>query len=226
MRLFFILFFSFLGIQGWAARVDLYPKTEIMPIPLTTLAEADPFVQEALSNGPNAAGWYSGLYKGPWMGFVKGAAVVAQNHVLPGTLVYAMPQVDSMVLARIDAKDDVNADPDPDWVNVTLRKPIMLYFKKSAAPAPVVAPQAEAPVAALPRDLEGQFLTCGKTFMGTRYDYQLVNDKSECVALLDVSRCVLASNLRSYIGQKVVVQGMIRDIGRNRTVQVLSLRLL
>lgn len=225
MRLFLVLFFSFIGIQGWAARVDLYPKTEVMSIPLTTLAEADPFVQEALSNGPNVSGWYSGLYKGPWMGFVKGAAVVGQNQVLPGTLVYAMPQVDSMVLARIEAKDDVNADPDPDWVNVTLQKPIMLYFKQAAALAPV-SPQAAPPVAALSRDLEGQFLTCGKTFMGTRYDYQLVNDKSECIALLDVSRCVLASNLRSYIGQKVVVQGMIRDIGRHRTVQVLSLRLL
>ncbi len=225
------LFLSLSAFSGLCApSISLYPKAEVLDIPLLTLSPEDSFVQAAISRGPDARGWCSGVYQGPWMGFVQSSSLQPSRQKLkPGSLVYSMPSTTSIVLTRIDAKDDVQIEPEPasDWTNITLKKPIWLYFRMPAAQA-ASNEKKEAnsnDLIALPRDLQGRFSTCSEEFMGKRYDYQLLNSKGDCVALLDISRCVFAADLHSYLNQEVIVQGLIRELGRYRIVEAVHIRL-
>lgn len=216
------------------------------------------------SNAPAnlPAGWIAIELPGPFEGYVENKDLSKGLDVKPGASIRLAPKPDAPVLAVAEKDDKATITGlRGKWTQISLEKKLWGYVNVGsspvtpapvAAPSPVPAPMAPAPVApgvygsttagqaapmvnlgdgggsALPRQFAGRFVSTRRPLAPRRpYDYALNDDAGKRYAYLDISKLLLTEQIEKYIDHNVVVFGAAKNApdGKDIVIVVETLQL-
>lgn len=168
-------------------------------------------------------GWVGIRHPGPYFGYAANVAVAKDLTVNPGAEIRARPEEDAPVLHVVGEEEIVEVvEPAAGWVKVVFSTEQIVFLRASAnATAPAdegTAPAPDAEPASLEADRAGDVSGSGVTRgyllkarplwrSGQRYDYQLVDEDNQRIALLDTSQLLPAEPIENLANRLVEVFG-------------------
>lgn len=185
------------------------------------LATAE-LVAEGVTDLP--PGWVGIRHPGPYFGYAANVAVAKDLTVNPGAEIRARPEEDAPVLHVVGEDETVEVvEPAAGWAKVVFSSEQIVFLRASANPTvaaddEATAPPADAgpepPEADRAGEASGSGVTRGYLLKarplwrsGQRYDYQLVDEDNQRIALLDTSQLLPAEPIETFANRLVEVFG-------------------
>lgn len=185
-------------------------------------------------------GWVAVSVAGPFDAYVPDKDFTKDLDVIPGTPLYALPAVDSGVIATAGKGDKIEITGlHGKWTRVRLNQPLVGYVQVGPSPAaPVTAPPPQAATAAPPNNepghpapgasnaaaphyFEGRFVSTRRMFAPRRpFPWELVTVGGARIAYLDVGRLLQTEQIDSYVGRTVLVFGTARPVAGTKDIVV------
>lgn len=190
----------------------------------TPLSHAE-LAEQSVPSPPS--GWVGLRHSGPYFGFADNESVAKDLVLHPASLIHARPDADSTVVHTVGAQEKVEVvEPAAGWVKVVFRDDRVVFIHTPGAaespsagdesPPPMEAPPRAATSAVVPPDpdetspqlIRGYLMEARPVWRtGHQYDYQLVGEDNQRLALLDFSALLQAEPIDMFKSRLVEVYG-------------------
>ncbi|MBN2068887.1 MAG: hypothetical protein JW739_04545 [Opitutales bacterium] len=201
-------------------KVPLFLTADSATPVIMSVYKDDPMLKTAAPDEANPL-FYRLEYTKDYTGYIEGSTVGFGNKPEEGTPVYMEPNTESAVLTTIEAVDEVSFTELSDWTEITIRKPLPLYFQASwlreTAPPPP-------PAVDIARYYEGWIVKSTGFFSAPPYEYELRDHRGNRIAYLDVSALVLHYPLEQKLKQHVRIYGVCTPLGKELVIQARTLQ--
>lgn len=231
-RLLFCLLCFFLASALYADDdIALYasPSTEWEPLLIADARSSQ--VRKGLpvedQTRESAAGWYHTTYTSRYTGYALASEVQSKADPL---VVHLTQDVNSPIIAKLTPKNKAKKVDQGEWVEVTFKQPIDVYFQKAPVlkkTSHVLAAQ-KTPQDSIPplRTFEGT-LKIKQGFLGMepRYRYELVDANAQRIGYVIVDDLVLNAPMSGYINKRVLIQGTVATTNNTLVIKAKTLQL-
>ena len=152
----FCLVFLFSAAASAAAKVSVFLKPDPKAALFKEVAADDLMLPKAVDNSALASdGWHSAKIAVSQVGFTQEKNVMKELSLKPGSKVHVRPVLKSTLIATTTGQEMVKVVKPGPWTQVTLTKPVTVYFQLSDEPEiepiePVEAVQPVVPVVEVP----------------------------------------------------------------------------
>jgi hypothetical protein len=152
----FCLVFLFSAVASAAAKVSVFLKPDPNAALFKEVAADDLMLPKAVANPALASdGWHSAKIAVSQVGFTQEKNVMKELSLKPGSKVHVRPVLKSTLIATTTGQEMVKVVKPGPWTQVTLTKPVTVYFQLSDEPdiepiQPVEPVQPVVPVVEVP----------------------------------------------------------------------------
>ena len=152
----FCLVFLFSAVASAAAKVSVFLKPDPNAALFKEVAADDLMLPKAVDNPALASdGWHSAKIAVSQVGFTQEKNVMKELSLKPGSKVHVRPVLKSTLIATTTGQEMVKVVKPGPWTQVTLTKPVTVYFQLSDEPdiepiQPVEPVQPVVPVVEVP----------------------------------------------------------------------------
>jgi len=227
--LFFLSCFLFASALSAAENIPLYasPSTDWDPILVADARSSQ--IRKGLpvenQTTETADGWYHTTYASRYTGYAL--ASEASLNPLP---VHLSKDEDSPIIAKLTPKVRAKKVNQGEWIEVTFKQPIDVYFQKGTSFDRPTRPSAAKETAkdSIPplHVFEGK-LKIKDGFFGIepRYRYELLDSKNKLIGYINADNLVSSAPMSGYIDKYVLIQGTVFPSNNTLIINAKTLQL-
>ncbi len=191
-----------------------WPPVEIADARSTQLKLAKPFDSE----DPQTANWFKAEYRSRYTGYAL--AKDLQTKKAQSFPVYLEKNTDSPILIELDRNEPSRRVHEGNWVEITFKKQIPLYFQKDSARANAHTNNTS-DADKLARQFEGTLKLHPKTLgLPSRYQYELKDGNNRRIGFVTTETLIENLPLSHYINQYVIIQGTPKPSNQGHTLVI------